>query len=192
SLITGANNNGKTCYISGLGLSQALFQAGCPILSDRAALRIKEKILTHFVRPGDMKLNQSRFAHECERVLTLIEDISSDSLILCDELFTGTAPQDGEVVSKLLLETLMQTGATLFFVTHYHALGDHFRDSPYVSRLCCKLDHTVEPPAYTYKIKPGISRDSDGLVIASEYGVNINNLKNLIAQKSRRGDIKLR
>ena len=44
SLITGANNNGKTCYISGLGLSQALFQAGLPILSNRAALKIKEEI----------------------------------------------------------------------------------------------------------------------------------------------------
>lgn len=191
-LITGANNNGKTCYIAGLGLSQVLFQAGLPILCEKAGLRVKDKMLTHFVRPGDIKLNQSRFAHECERVLKLIEYISSDSLILCDELFTGTAPQDGEVVSKLLVETLVQTSATVFFVTHYHALGDHFGASPYVSQLCCKLDHSSDPPGYTYRIKPGISKDSDGLVIASEYGVNGTNLKNLIRQKARRGDIQLR
>jgi len=191
-LITGANNNGKTTYITGLGLSQVLFQAGMPVFAEDASIRLKDKILTHYVHPADIKANQSRFAHECDRVLKLIEDISSDSLILCDELFTGTAPQDGEIVSNLVLNTLIRTGATLFFITHYHGLGDEFRDSTYVTQLCCKLDHSIDPPAYTYKISPGISVDSDGLVVASEYGVNKKHLETLIEQKARRGNFKLR
>jgi hypothetical protein len=191
-LITGANNNGKTTFITGLGLSQVLYQAGMPVVAKEASMKVKDKVLTHNVHPGDIKANQSRFAHECDRVLKLVEDISSDSLILCDELFTGTAPQDGEIVSNLVLSTLVRTGATLFFITHYHGLGDEFRDSPYVSQLCCKLDHSIDPPAYTYKISPGISVDSDGLVVASEYGVNPENLEILLEQKARRGDFKLR
>lgn len=191
-LITGANNNGKTCFITGLGLNQVLFQAGMPIVAQESKMKPKDRILTHYVRPGDIKASQSRFAHECDRVLKLIEDISSDSLILCDELFTGTAPQDGEIVSKLVLETLIKTGATLFFITHYHGLGGEFRDSPYVAQLCCKLDHTADPPAYTYKVEPGISEDSDGLVVAAEYGVNQAHLDALLAQKARRGDFYLR
>ena len=191
-LITGANNNGKTTYITGLGLSQVLYQAGMPVVAEKASMQLKDKILTHYVHPGDIKANQSRFAHECDRVLKLIRDISSDSLILCDELFTGTAPQDGEIVSNLVLNTLIRTSATLFFITHYHGLGDEFRDSPYVVQLCCKLDHSIDPPAYTYKINPGISVDSDGLVVASEYGVNKKHLETLLEQKARRGDFKLR
>lgn len=162
-------------------LNQVLFQAGMPIVAQESKMKPKDRILTHYVRPGDIKASQSRFAHECDRVLKLIEDISSDSLILCDELFTGTAPQDGEIVSKLVLETLIKTGATLFFITHYHGLGGEFRDSPYVAQLCCKLDHTTDPPAYTYKIEPGISEDSDGLVVAAEYGVNQAHLNALLA-----------
>ncbi|MFX0067127.1 MAG: hypothetical protein ACFFC7_33770 [Candidatus Hermodarchaeota archaeon] len=191
-LITGANNNGKTTYITGLGLNQVLFQAGMPIFAEAAKMKLKDKILTHYVRPGDIKTNQSRFAHECDRVLKLIQEITRDSLILCDELFTGTAPQDGEIVSKLVLNTLIKTGATLFFITHYHGLGDAFRDFPCVEQLCCKLDHSQNPPGYTYKLKPGISGDSDGLIVASEYGVNKKNLEALLEQKSRRGDFKLR
>jgi DNA mismatch repair ATPase MutS len=191
-LITGANNNGKTTFITGLGLSQVLYQAGMPIVGKEASMKVKDKVLTHYVHPGDIKANQSRFAHECNRVLKLIEDISSDSLILCDELFTGTAPQDGEIVSNLVLSTLIRTGATLFFITHYHGLGDEFRDSPYVTQLCCNLDHSMNPPAYTYKICPGVSVDSDGLVVAAEYGVNEQNLEALLEQKSRQGDFKLR
>lgn len=191
-LITGANNNGKTTFITGLGLCQVLYQAGMPVVAKDASMKVKDKILTHYVHPGDIKANQSRFAHECNRVLKLIEDISSDSLILCDELFTGTAPQDGEIVSNLVLSTLVRTGATLFFITHYHALGDEFRDSPYVAQLCCKLDHSINPPAYTYKISPGISADSDGLVVASEYGVNRQYIEALLEQKARRGDFKIR
>jgi len=191
-LITGANNNGKTTYITGLGLCQVLYQAGMPVIGREAGMKIKDNILTHYVHPGDIKANQSRFAHECVRVLKLIEDISADSLILCDELFTGTAPQDGEIVSKLVLNTLIRTGVTLFFITHYHGLGDEFRDSPYVAQLCCKLDHTVDPPAYTYKLSPGISADSDGLVVAAEYGVNKRFLETLLEQKARKGDFKMR
>jgi len=191
-LITGANNNGKTTYITGLGLNQVLYQAGMPVVAKAAKMKLKDKILTHYVRPGDIKANQSRFAHECDRVLKLIQEITHDSLVLCDELFTGTAPQDGEIVSNLVLDTLIKTGATLFFITHYHGLGDTFRDSPYVEQLCCKLDHSQNPSAYTYEIKPGISGDSDGLIVASEYGVNKTNLENLLEQKARRGDFKLR
>ena len=191
-LITGANNNGKTTYITGLGLNQVLCQAGMPVVAEAAKMKLKDKILTHYVRPGDIKANQSRFAHECDRVLKLIQEITRDSLVLCDELFTGTAPQDGEIVSNLVLNTLIKTGATLFFITHYHGLGDAFRDLPCVEQLCCKLDHSQNPPAYTYKLKPGISGDSDGLIVASEYGVNQENLRALLEQKARRGDFKLR
>ena len=191
-LITGANNNGKTTYITALGLNQVLFQAGLPVVAEAAKMKMKDKILTHYVRPGDIKANQSRFAHECDRVLKLIQEITSNSLVLCDELFTGTAPQDGEIVSNLVLNTLIRTGATLFFITHYHGLGDAFRDFSCVDQLCCKLDHSQNPPAYTYKLKPGISEDSDGLVVASEYGVNKRNLDTILEQKARRGDFKLR
>jgi DNA mismatch repair ATPase MutS len=163
-----------------------------PVVAEAAKMKLKDKILTHYVRPGDIKANQSRFAHECDRVLKLIQEITRDSLVLCDELFTGTAPQDGEIVSNLVLNTLIKTGATLFFITHYHGLGDTYRDSPCVAQLCCKLDHAQNPPAYTYKVKPGISGDSDGLTVASEYGVNKKNLEALLEQKARRGDFRLR
>jgi DNA mismatch repair protein MutS2 len=155
-------------------------------------MKVKDKLLTHYVHPGDIKAGQSRFAHECNRVLKLIEDISADSLILCDELFTGTAPRDGEIVSNLVLSTLIRTGATLFFITHYHGLGDEHRDSPFVAQLCCKLDHSINPPAYTYKISPGVSVDSDGLVVAAQYGVNEKYLETLLEQKARKGDFNLR
>jgi hypothetical protein len=191
-LITGANNNGKTTFITALGLCQVLYQAGMPVVGKEASMKVKDEILTHYVHPGDIKATQSRFAHECDRVLKLIQEITSDSLVLCDELFTGTAPQDGEIVSNLVLNTLIKTGATLFFITHYHGLADAFRDFPCVEQLCCKLDHSQNPPAYTYKLKPGISGDSDGLIVASEYGVNKRNLEALLEQKARRGDCKLR
>jgi DNA mismatch repair ATPase MutS len=191
-LITGANNNGKTTFITGMGLCQVLCQVGMPVTGKEAGMKVKDKLLTHYVHPGDIKAGQSRFAHECNRVLKLIEDISADSLILCDELFTGTAPRDGEIVSNLVLSTLIRTGATLFFITHYHGLGDEHRDSPFVAQLCCKLDHSINPPAYTYKISPGVSVDSDGLVVAAQYGVNEKYLETLLEQKARKGDFNLR
>lgn len=190
-IITGANNNGKTSYMDAIGLNQVLYQAGLPIIGKGARLRVKDGILTHYVRPGDIRASESRFAHECTRAQELIRNVTYNSLVLCDELFTGTAPQDGEAMSEMFLDKLIRTGATLFFTTHYHGLGDKLRDNPYIRQLCCTLDRSKNPP-YTYKLREGISRDSDGIYVAGQFGVNDDNLDALLRQKARSGEIKAR
>jgi hypothetical protein len=112
------------------------------------------------------------------------------SLLTCFSKKESVVPNDVSTTADQNVRLI--TGATLYFITHYHVLGDEFRDSPYVTQLCCKLDHSNDPPAYTYKIGPGVSVDSDDLVVASEYGVNKKNLDILLEQKARRGDFKLR
>lgn len=85
----------------------------------------------------------------------------------------------------------MQTGATTFYTTHYHAMVDRLDGSPSLRRLCCVLDRAATPP-YTYSITPGVSRDSDGVFVAAQYGVSPAHLDALLAQKVKQGDITLR
>ena len=149
-LITGANNNGKTTYLDSIGITQALFQAGLPVLAAEAALEPRDKILSHFIRPGDIQAGESTFAHECSRAVRFVEQLTSRSLALCDELFRGTSPQDGLVVSELALRCFMRSGAAVFFVTHYHGLVQRLNGEDRLRYLACKLDHSVEPARYTY------------------------------------------
>jgi hypothetical protein len=189
-LITGANNNGKTTYLDSVGISQALFQAGLPVLASEAALEPRDKILSHFIRPGDVKAGESTFAHECSRAVRFVAQLTSRSLALCDELFRGTSPQDGLVVSEVALRSFMRTRAAVFFVTHYHALVERFDGEDSLRFLACKLDHTVKPPRYTYQMQPGISTESDGLLVAAQHGFSAEGLNRILDFKASKGEIR--
>ena len=188
-LITGANNNGKTTYLDSIGISQALVQAGLPVLAAEAALEPRDKILSHFIRPGDVRVGESTFAHECSRAVRFVEQLTSRSLALCDELFRGTSPQDGLVVSDLALRSFMRSGAAVFFVTHYHGLVQRLNGEDKLRFLACKLDHSVEPARYTYRMQPGVSTESDGLLVAAQHGFSAESLNRILAFKASKGEI---
>ena len=188
-LITGANNNGKTTYLDSIGITQALFQAGLPVLASEAALEPRDKILSHFIRPGDVQAGESTFAHECSRAVRFVEQLTARSLALCDELFRGTSPQDGLVVSELALRCFMRSGAAVFFVTHYHGLVQRLTGEDRLRYLACKLDHSVEPARYTYRMQPGVSTESDGLLVAAQHGFSAESLDRILAFKASRGEI---
>ena len=189
-LITGANNNGKTTYLDSIGISQALFQAGLPVLACEATLEPRDKILSHFIRPGDVQAGESTFAHECSRAVRFVEQLTARSLALCDELFRGTSPQDGEVVSELALRSFLRTGAAVFFVTHYHGLVRHLDGVATLRFLACKLDHSCEPPRYTYRMLPGVSTESDGLLVAAQHGFSSESLNRILTHKAAKGEIR--
>lgn len=188
-LITGANNNGKTTYLDSIGISQALFQAGLPVLAAEAALEPRDKILSHFIRPGDVQAGESTFAHECSRAVRFVEQLTARSLALCDELFRGTSPQDGLVVSELALRSFMRSGAAVFFVTHYHGLVDRLKGEDRLRLVACRLDHSVEPARYTYRMQPGVSTESDGLLVAAQHGFSAESLNRILAFKASKGEI---
>ena len=188
-LITGANNNGKTTYLDSIGITQALFQAGLPILASEAALEPRDSILSHFIRPGDVQAGESTFAHECSRAVRFVEQLTHRSLALCDELFRGTSPQDGMVVSELALRCFMRSGAAVFFVTHYHGLVQRLNGEDRLRFLACKLDHSVQPARYTYRMQPGVSTESDGLLVAAQHGFSAESLDRILAFKASRGEI---
>ena len=189
-LITGANNNGKTTYLDSIGISQALFQAGLPVLACEATLEPRDKILSHFIRPGDVQAGESTFAHECSRAVRFVEQLTARSLALCDELFRGTSPQDGEVVSELALRSFLRTGAAVFFVTHYHGLVRRLDGVATLRFLACKLDHSCEPPRYTYRMQPGVSTESDGLLVAAQHGFSSESLNRILTHKAAKGEIR--
>ncbi len=188
-LITGANNNGKTTYLDSIGISQALFQAGLPVLASEASLEPRDKILSHFIRPGDVQAGESTFAHECSRAVRFVEQLTARSLALCDELFRGTSPQDGLVVSELALRTFMRSGAAVFFVTHYHGLVQRLQGEDRLRFMACKLDHSVDPARYTYRMQPGVSTESDGLLVAAQHGFSAESLNRILAFKASKGEI---
>lgn len=190
-IITGANENGKSTYMNGVGQSYALFQAGLPIVAREAEMAIKDHILVHRVNPGDIGSTSSRHAFECELVDKTSKRMTYKTLLLCDELFTGTAPSDGIACSTHFIDYVVQTGGTGLFVSHFMPLAQGYEKCPNVALMCFKLDHTTEPP-FTFRMEPGVAESSEGEAIAARHGVSAKHFNFTLGQKEFNQEIKKR
>ncbi|MDP2749575.1 MAG: hypothetical protein Q8O89_01945 [Nanoarchaeota archaeon] len=187
-IITGANENGKSTYMNGLGQTYAFFQAGLPIFANAAEMTVKDKLLVHRVNPGDIGTTSSRHAYECKVVTETAQKMTYKTLLLCDELFTGTAPSDGIACSTHFIDFVVQTGGTGLFVSHYMPLAQGYEKCSNVALKCFKLDHTKEPP-FTFRMEPGVAESSEGEAVATKYGVSDRHFNFILGQKEFNNEI---
>ncbi|MBU0461641.1 MAG: hypothetical protein KJ574_03575 [Nanoarchaeota archaeon] len=170
-LITGPNNNGKTCYMNMLAMLQVMAQAGLDIPAQHATISPKRNIRLHYIQPGDIIAGESRYAHELTRMKDLIRGSSKDDLILVDEPCSGTSAGDGEFQAGIFLEALHRLGATALYTTHYHGLAETAKRLEHARNLQCVMNGTDEQPEFTYRIEPGVAGTSMGKYLAKRLGV---------------------
>ena len=182
SLLTGPNNGGKTTFMNSIALAQILFQNGWPIPAREAKMSIKDKVISHYIRPSDIRIGESRFANECTRMRDVLEEATPNSLILVDEMATGTNPKEGKEIAKVWLKGLAAIGADMIVTTHYNL-------SQFAEEIGLENIHDETIPTdnggleFTYKIVLGPSNISNAWVIAREAGVDEEGIQKIIESK---------
>lgn len=171
-LITGPNNNGKTEYMNGIGVWQVVFQDGWPILAEEARISPRDNVLAHYVHGGMDAVGESRFKHECSRMRKeVLEMITPYSLILLDEIGTGTNVEHATEWLADVLEIFSKEEITVLLASHFHGLIDHVEALSYGFNIHCQYNEN-EKGGYTYHIADGSSRKSNVSSILSETGVD--------------------
>jgi hypothetical protein len=190
-LITGPNNGGKTTYMNAVGLSQAMFQTGMPVLAEDAEMAPSDAVLTHYIQQEDIQRNQSRYANELERIENVFNQATDDSLVLIDEPFSGTAPEAGAHQLDGTLRALGDLGATTYASTHYHSVDVPGEDATIPELLEERKGsnnlHAVttgeEGLGYTFRIEPGYSTVSEGREVAQELGKDPESLRATLEER---------
>ena len=122
-IITGANMSGKSCFIRQIALLQILAQMGSLIPADRGSIfRMTDQIFTRIGSDDDVETNCSTFMNEIRQLRYLLEKMTSNSLVIIDELGRGTSDEEGVGLCVSVLESLVQTGCFTLFATHFHDL----------------------------------------------------------------------
>jgi len=188
-LVTGSNRNGKTLYKDAIALHQVIYQAGGPAIANEAYMKPRKKLLTHVFHRGDLFAGESDFSNDSKLAKKFIDDLTTDSMGLIDEVFRGTAPLEGAQLCARIQQKVVETYALTFNITHYLDEAEKFSEHPRVDFVCFNLDHSQSPPAYTYRGTPGISKESDALFVAEQYGLGEDNLTAIIRQKRKAGEI---
>jgi len=191
-VITGPNKNGKTTYTNSIASAHVLTAAGWKIPAESARISPIDKAITHIVRPGDLRSGTSRYENELLRIKEVFDEVTPNSLVILDEMFTGTKPEDGKIQAEAVLRQLQRTGAKVLISTHYHNLIDAANDLPNATNLYCVAHKKQDDLVYTFKIDRGSSDQSEGLYLARKMGADGRGLSRILENRQQNGEIALR
>lgn len=170
-VITGPNTGGKTVTLKTVGLLTMMAQTGLPIPANPGS---KIAIFQHiFVDIGDgqsIEQNLSTFSSRLVNIIDILRVTNDRSLVLLDELGSGTDPSEGMALAIVILEQLYEKGATLFATTHYSEMKEFAEKTSGFLNGMMEFDlNTLRP---TYRLMLGQSGHSQAFDIALKLGMH--------------------
>ena len=169
-LITGPNAGGKTVALKVIGLLVIMNQCGLAIpTSEEAELSFFKNI---FVDMGDNQSlidNLSTFSGHIKNIIEILEETNEDSLVIFDELGTGTSPLDGEALGIGVITYLHKVGAFAVLTSHYDGLKTYALENDFILNASMEFDE--ENIAPTYRLRLGVAGKSYGLEMSKRMGL---------------------
>lgn len=170
-VITGPNTGGKTVSIKTAGLLILMAQSGLllPVGAESAA-GIFHKVLVDIGDGQSIEQNLSTFSSRIVNIIEILKEANDKTLVLLDELGSGTDPGEGMGLATAILENLNNKGATIFATTHYSEIkdfADHHEDF-----MNGSMEFNLETLKPTYRLRIGKGGDSQAFAIALKLGIH--------------------
>ncbi|MBA3341180.1 MAG: endonuclease MutS2 [Gemmatimonadaceae bacterium] len=164
-LISGPNTGGKTVLLKSLGLFAAMAQAGFPVpVGGESRLAIFDDVYADVGDEQSISSSLSTFSAHLKNLAEVLRSATSASLVLIDELGSGTDPVEGAALGGAVLEALTARGSLSVATTHLGALKELAAEVPGVVNASLQFDAVALGP--TYRLIKGIPGRSYGLSIA--------------------------
>lgn len=164
-LVSGPNTGGKTVLLKALGLLAAMAQAGIPVpVGAESRVPVFDDILADVGDEQSIAASLSTFSAHLKNLREILRGATARSLVLIDELGSGTDPQEGAALGWAILETLTARGTTTLATTHLGQLKELAAHVPGVVNASLQFDAVRLAP--TYRLVKGIPGRSYGISIA--------------------------
>ena len=169
-IITGPNTGGKTVILKTVGLCVYLSHLGFYIPAlEESKVGFFEDV---FVDVGDeqsIENNLSTFSSHMTNIIDILNKTNDKSIILLDELCSGTDPSEGAVLSIALLEKFKNLNATMLCTTHYPEIKNYCFESEYYKNSSMEFDFEKLKPTYRFII--GLPGKSNAINISAKLGL---------------------
>jgi DNA mismatch repair protein MutS2 len=181
-VISGPNTGGKTVALKTVGIAVLSAQSGIPVAADVARLPIVDRVLVDIGDEQSIAADLSTFSAHMLNVRAMLEAATSHSLVLVDELGTGTAPEEGAALAVALLDEFRERGCLTLATTHHDRLKTYASTTPNVLNAAVEFDEVNLRP--TYRLMVGVPGGSSGIDIARRLGLPANVIDRARAQLS--------
>ncbi|WP_293911808.1 endonuclease MutS2 [Deinococcus sp.] len=168
-LITGPNMGGKTATLKTLGLAALMHQSGLYVAADRARLPIIEDVLVDVGDEQSLEASLSTFAAHLQHLRYVLRYASPRTLILIDELGSGTDPAEGAALAQAMLEQLLTQDTRGIITSHLSPLKLFALETPGLKNASMGFD--LEALAPTFQLQVGQPGRSYALAIARRMGI---------------------
>ena len=184
-IVTGPNSGGKTRLLQAIAIAQLLGEGGFFVPAAEARLPRVSGLFVSLVEEARADQPEGQLGMELMRIRRMFETLEVGSLVMLDELCSGTNPSEGEEIARLVIGLLPELSAQVFVTTHLLSFAARLaEDRPIeaLELLQVELDARDRP---TYGFIPGVARTSLAHKTAARLGVTKDELSALIAAKKR-------
>ena len=171
-IITGPNMAGKSSFLRQTGLIVLLAQAGSFVPAERAEIGLVDRIFTRVGASDNITSGESTFLVEMNEAASILNNATTSSLLLLDEIGRGTSTFDGMSIAWSMSEYISRSiQARTLFATHYHELAELETRLPGVVNYNATVVETADTVIFLRKIVRGSTDNSYGIEVAKMAGM---------------------
>ncbi|MGA8263710.1 MAG: DNA mismatch repair protein MutS, partial [Ignavibacteriaceae bacterium] len=173
-LLTGPNMAGKSVYLRQVGLIVLLAQIGSFVPAKEAKIGLVDRIFTRVGASDNITAGESTFLVEMQEAANILNNATSKSLILLDEIGRGTSTFDGISIAWAITEYLHENSAIsakTLFATHYHELNEMAELFPKIKNYKVEVREYDDKVIFLHKVNPGRADHSYGIQVAQMAGL---------------------
>ncbi|MDD7392638.1 MAG: endonuclease MutS2 [Fusobacterium gastrosuis] len=187
-LITGPNTGGKTVALKTAGLLTLMALSGLPIpASENSKIGFFEDVFADIGDEQSIEQSLSSFSAHLKNIKDILENLTKNSLVLLDELGSGTDPIEGSAFAMSVIDYLLDSKCKAFITTHYSQVKAYGYNEPDIETASMEFNADTLSP--TYRLLIGIPGESNALTIASRMGIPeivISKARNYISEDNKK------
>lgn len=174
-LITGPNTGGKTVSLKILGLFVLMTYCGLPILCESAQIPFFDEVFLDITDDQSIEQSLSTFSAHVSKLALITSKATKKSLVLLDEIGSGTDPKEGESLAIAVLNDLRQKGCMCAATTHFGRLKTYGKK--HADILLASVQFDMEKMTPTFRYIEGLTGQSNAFTIAKRFGLKESILK---------------